>query len=107
MSLLEEPEVGKVYDGTVKRIVDFGAFIEFLPNKEGLCHISKLAPHRVESVTDVLQMNQTVPVKIIEIDKMGRVNLSLIYEGSDNNVREDHRGPRDHRGRDSRGGHRR
>ncbi|TVR00578.1 MAG: polyribonucleotide nucleotidyltransferase [Spirochaetaceae bacterium] len=107
MSLLEEPEVGKVYDGVVKRIVDFGAFIEFLPNKEGLCHISKLSPSRVESVTDVLQMNQSVPVKIIEIDKMGRVNLSLIYEGSDDNVREDHRGPRDGRGRDSRGGHRR
>lgn len=98
MSLLEEPEVGKVYEGVVRRIVDFGAFIEFLPNKEGLCHISKLAGHRVESVSDILQMNQTVPVKIIEIDKMGRVNLSLIYEGSDDNVRQDNRGPG--RGRD-------
>jgi polyribonucleotide nucleotidyltransferase len=111
MALLEEPEVGKVYDGVVKRIVDFGAFIEFLPGKEGLCHISKLAPQRVESVSDVLQMNQSVPVKIIEIDRMGRVNLSLIYEGSDDSVREDNRGPRDRdgRGRDHRpsGGFRR
>jgi polyribonucleotide nucleotidyltransferase len=80
MQLLEEPEVGKVYDGTVKRIVDFGAFIEFLPGKEGLCHISKMADHHVKSVEDVLTLGQEVPVRIIEIDKMGRVNLSLIYE---------------------------
>ncbi len=81
--LLEEPEVGKTYDGIVRRIVDFGAFIEFLPGKEGLCHISKMADHRVNAVSDILQLNQEVPIKIIEIDKMGRVNLSLIYEGSD------------------------
>jgi polyribonucleotide nucleotidyltransferase len=83
MKLLEEPEVGKVYDGVVRRIVDFGAFIEFLPGKEGLCHISKMANYRVQQVSDILEMNQVVPVKIIEIDKMGRVNLSLLYEGSD------------------------
>ena len=82
-SLLEEPEVGKTYDGVVRRIVDFGAFIEFLPGKEGLCHISKMADHRINAVSDILQLNQEVPVRIIEIDKMGRVNLSLIYEGSD------------------------
>ncbi len=80
MSLLEEPEVGKTYDGVVRRIVDFGAFIEFLPGREGLCHISKMADHRVESVEDVLQLGQEVPVKIMEIDKMGRFNLKLIYE---------------------------
>ncbi len=80
MQLLEEPEVGKVYEGTVKRIVDFGAFIEFLPGKEGLCHISKMADHHVKSVEDVLTLGQEIPVRIIEIDKMGRVNLSLIYE---------------------------
>jgi len=83
LSLLEEPEVGKTYDGVVRRIVDFGAFIEFLPGKEGLCHISKMAPGRINQVSDVLQMNQEVPVKIIEIDKMGRVNLSLIYDSDD------------------------
>jgi polyribonucleotide nucleotidyltransferase len=84
MALMEEPELGKVYDGVVRRIVDFGAFIEFLPGKEGLCHISKMANHRVEKVSDVLEMGQEVPVKIIEIDKMGRVNLSLLYEDDGN-----------------------
>ncbi|THB62515.1 MAG: polyribonucleotide nucleotidyltransferase [Spirochaetaceae bacterium] len=83
MGLLEEPEIGKQYDGVVRRIVDFGAFIEFLPGKEGLCHISKMSSDRINDVKDVLQLNQEVPVRIIEIDKMGRVNLSLIYEGSD------------------------
>ena len=80
LKLLEEPEIGKVYDGTVKRIVDFGAFIEFLPGKEGLCHISKMSTQRIDSVSDVLHMNQSVEVAIIEIDKMGRVNLSLADE---------------------------
>ncbi len=80
LQLLEEPEVGRTYDGTVRRLVDFGAFVEYLPGREGLVHISKMAPYRVEKVTDILQMNQEVPVRIIEIDKMGRVNLSLIYD---------------------------
>jgi polyribonucleotide nucleotidyltransferase len=82
MKLLEEPEVGKIYDGVVRRIVDFGAFIEFLPGKEGLCHISKMSEERIGQVSDVLQLNQVVPVKIIEIDKMGRVNLSLLVNKS-------------------------
>ncbi len=77
-SLIVEPEVGKVYTGTVKRIMDFGAFIEFLPGKEGLCHISKLSRRHVESVTDVLEEGQQVPVKLIEIDRLGRINLSHI-----------------------------
>ena len=80
LRLLEEPEVGRTYDAVVRRIVDFGAFVEYLPGREGLVHISKMAPYRVEKVTDILQMNQEVPVRIIEIDKMGRVNLSLIYD---------------------------
>ncbi len=82
LALLEEPEVGRKYDGIVRRIVDFGAFVEFLPGRDGLVHISKMAPHRVEKVTDILQMNQEVPVRILEIDKMGRVNLGLIYDDS-------------------------
>ena len=98
LSLLEEPEIGRTYQGVVRRITDFGAFIEFLPGKEGLCHISKMADHRIESVNDVLEMNQEVPVKIIEIDKMGRVNLSLIYEGADDG------GGRGDGGRGNRGG---
>lgn len=78
LSIIEEPEIGKIYQGTVKRITDFGAFIEILPGKEGLCHISKLSRKRVNSVSDVLKMNQSVPVKLIEIDRMGRINLSYI-----------------------------
>jgi polyribonucleotide nucleotidyltransferase len=83
LSLLQEPEIGKVYDGIVKRIVDFGAFIEFLPGKDGLCHISKMAKTRINSVNDVLSLNQEVRVRIVEIDKMGRVNLALILEDDD------------------------
>lgn len=77
-SIVAEPEVGTVYEGTVKRIMDFGAFVEFLPGKEGLVHISKLARGRVNKVTDVLEEGQEIPVKIVEIDRMGRVNLSYI-----------------------------
>ncbi|MXI86192.1 polyribonucleotide nucleotidyltransferase [Sphaerochaeta halotolerans] len=77
-SIVEEPEVGRIYQGTVKRIMDFGAFIEILPGKEGLCHISKLAKTRVQNVEDVLSVGQSVPVKLIEIDRQGRLNLSYI-----------------------------
>jgi polyribonucleotide nucleotidyltransferase len=98
LSLLEEPEIGKTYQGVVRRITDFGAFIEFLPGKEGLCHISKMADHRINSVHDVLEMNQEVPVRIIEIDKMGRVNLSLIYEGAEDGSSGGGRGDRGDRG---------
>lgn len=78
LSIIEKPEVGKIYHGTVKRIVDFGAFIEILPGKEGLCHISKLSHKRVKQVTDVLQVGQEVDVKLIDIDRMDRLNLSYI-----------------------------
>ncbi len=77
-SIVEEPEVGRIYTGTVKRIMDFGAFIEILPGKEGLCHISKLAKTRVNNVNDVLSVNQVIPVKLVEIDRMGRLNLSYV-----------------------------
>jgi len=106
LQLLEEPEIGATYTGVVKRIVDFGAFIEFLPGREGLCHISKMAPQRINSVEDVLSMGQEVEVKVIEIDKMGRVNLSLIYEGM-NEPRDRGGDDRDHRGGERRGGNNR
>lgn len=77
-SIIEEPEVGKIYQGTVMRIMEFGAFIEILPGKEGLCHISKLSRKRVKNVTDVLSTGQVVPVKLIDIDRQGRLNLSYI-----------------------------
>jgi len=80
LQMMEEPEVGRTYSGVVRRIMDFGAFIEFLPGKEGLCHISKMANRRINSVTDVLSLNQEVQVRIIEIDKMGRVNLAVMHD---------------------------
>lgn len=76
--LIEEPEVGRIYSGSVKRIMDFGAFIEFLPGKEGLCHISKISKDRVATVTDVLKEGQEVKVRLIEQDRMGRLNLSIV-----------------------------
>ncbi len=79
-SLVEEPEVGKWYTGTVKRLMDFGAFVEFLPGKEGLVHISRMAPERVRAVSDVVNEGQEVKVKLVEIDKLGRMNLSMVEE---------------------------
>ncbi len=76
--ICEDPEPGTIYQGTVKRIMDFGAFIEILPGKEGLCHISKLSRNRVEKVSDILKEGQVIPVKLLEVDKMGRLNLSYI-----------------------------
>ena len=73
---VEEPEVGKDYDGVVKRIMDFGAFVEFLPGKEGLLHISKISRDHVDSVSEVLEIGQGVRVRLIEIDRLGRANLA-------------------------------
>jgi len=78
MGIASDPEPGKIYNGTVKRLMDFGAFVEILPGKEGLVHISKLSRQRIEKVTDVLKEGQEIPVKLTEIDKMGRLNLSYI-----------------------------
>ncbi|MDD5731473.1 MAG: polyribonucleotide nucleotidyltransferase [Patescibacteria group bacterium] len=72
-----EPEVGKVYDGKVIKIMDFGAFVEFMPGREGLVHISEISDSRVEKVTDVLKEGQDVKVVLKEIDSMGRMNLSM------------------------------
>lgn len=76
--IAEDPEPGTIYQGTVKSIKDFGAFIEILPGKEGLCHISKLSHGRVEKVTDVLKEGQVIPVKLLEVDQRGRLQLSYI-----------------------------
>jgi polyribonucleotide nucleotidyltransferase len=78
LGIVSDPEVGRIYSGTVKRIMDFGAFVEILPGKEGLVHISKLSRQRIALVTDVLKEGQVIPVKLLEIDKMGRLNLSYI-----------------------------
>ena len=70
-------QVGQQFKGKVTRIMNFGAFVEFLPGKEGMVHISKLAHKRVSKVEDVVKVGDEVPVKVIEIDKQGRINLSL------------------------------
>ncbi|MCL2720074.1 MAG: polyribonucleotide nucleotidyltransferase [Treponema sp.] len=78
LGIASDPEVDRIYNGTVKRIMDFGAFVEILPGKEGLVHISKLSRQRIAQVTDVLKEGQQIPVKLLEIDKQGRLNLSYI-----------------------------
>ncbi len=82
--IVEDPEVGRIYDGVVKRIMDFGAFVEILPGKEGLCHISKLSRTRIANVSDVVKEGQKIPVKLLEVDKMGRLNLSYVDALGDN-----------------------
>ncbi len=75
--IANDPEVGMVYAGTVTRLMTFGAFVEFLPGKEGLVHISKMAWHRVDRVEDVVKEGDHVNVKVVEIDSQGRINLSM------------------------------
>ena len=74
--LIKEPEPGEIYEGTVTRVMNFGAFIEILPGKEGLLHISKMAKERVEKVEDVMNVGDKVIVKVTEIDSQNRINLS-------------------------------
>jgi len=74
--LTKEVEVGGIYTGKVMRIMNFGAFVEILPGKEGLVHISELADHRVANVEDVVSIGDEITVKVTEIDHMGRINLS-------------------------------
>ena len=75
-ALTEEPEIGRIYEGTVKKVLDFGAFVEILPGTDGLVHISQLDNKRVEKVTDVLNEGDTVRVKVLEIDRSGKIRLS-------------------------------
>ncbi len=78
--IVKEPEAGEIYEGKVVRIMDFGAFVELLPGKDGLIHISKLAKGRVEKVTDVVKEGDMVKVEVMEIDDKGRINLRRIEE---------------------------
>jgi len=116
LGLMAEPEVGKIYTGTVKTIVDFGAFVEYLPGKDGLLHISELEHYRVGNVEDVLQVGDELEVKLVEIDsRTGKVRLSrkallpAPEGGSDDGSRGERRGGgggRDRRGGGGRGGRR-
>lgn len=85
-AIAKDVEVGEVYLGTVVRIMPFGAFVELLPGKDGLVHISKLANERVEKVEDVVNIGDKIMVKVTEIDDKGRINLTrkgLIPEKDD------------------------
>ncbi len=75
--IVAEPEIGTVYDAVVKKIVDFGAFVAYMPGREGLVHVSQIADERVEDVSAYLEEGQEIKVKLIDIDKQGRVKLSM------------------------------
>ena len=116
-SLTQEPEIGKVYKGKVRRVEAYGAFVEILPGQDGLVHISELAPYRVRQTTDVVKDGDEVTVKIIAVDPMGKIKLSrkqalskeeldaemaMAPAGGGDDDRGDDRGPRGPR--DDRGG---
>jgi polyribonucleotide nucleotidyltransferase len=107
----ELPEVGKTYQATVKKIMEFGAFVEILPGKEGLVHISQLDTKRVEKVEDLFKVGDTLEVKLMLIDSEGRLNLSrkALLPGGENAHEEMKKarerrssGPRDSHRSDSR-----
>ncbi|MFP4192667.1 MAG: polyribonucleotide nucleotidyltransferase, partial [Candidatus Hydrogenedentota bacterium] len=77
-AITASPEIGQIYTGSVSRIMNFGAFVSFMGGKEGLVHISELAPGHVREVTDVVNVGDEIKVKLVEIDKMGRLNLSKV-----------------------------
>ncbi len=78
LAIAKDPEVGEEYTGKVVRILDFGAFVEIAPGKDGMIHISKLSKERVEKVTDVVNVDDVVTVKVIKIDEKGRIDLRLV-----------------------------
>jgi polyribonucleotide nucleotidyltransferase len=75
--IVAEPEVGVIYPGKVVKVVDFGAFVNFLGSRDGLVHISELAPHRVSKVADVVKLGDAVKVKVLGFDDRGKVKLSM------------------------------
>jgi len=77
VSIIAEPEVGKIYEGTVVKVMDFGAFVNFLGKRDGLVHISALAPERIEKVTDICEEGDIVKVKVMGLDDRGKVRLSM------------------------------
>jgi len=83
--LTKEPEVGEVYEGKVTRIMSIGAFVEYLPGKEGLVRISEISNDRVNRIEDVVKVGDKVTVKIAEVDRQGRVNLSMRAVNEDGN----------------------
>jgi polyribonucleotide nucleotidyltransferase len=88
--LTEDVEVGRIYTGKVKRIMNFGAFCEIMPGKEGLVHVSELADKYVSKVDEVVKIGDEFPVKVIEIDEQGRINLSKKRAAPDRGEKSDH-----------------
>ncbi|HMZ92092.1 MAG TPA: S1 RNA-binding domain-containing protein, partial [Pseudomonadales bacterium] len=76
-AITDEPEIGRIYTGIVVRIVDFGAFVNFMPGRDGLVHISQITDQRVESVGDYLKVGDEVQVKVLDVDNRGRIKLSI------------------------------
>ncbi len=76
-AITQEPEIGKIYEGTVRKLANFGAFCEILPGKDGLCHVSEVSEGFVKNVTDYLRVGDVVPVKVIGVDDQGKVSLSI------------------------------
>ena len=108
--IAKDPQVGDTFEGKVVRIMPFGAFIEYAPGKDGMLHISKMANERVEKVEDVMNIGDTVPCKIAEIDSQGRINLlrtDIVYEDESMPVRRPPRRDGDRGGRGDRSGRRR
>ncbi|MFN3510347.1 MAG: S1 RNA-binding domain-containing protein, partial [Tsuneonella troitsensis] len=96
--IVEEAEVGKIYDGKVVNIVDFGAFVNFMGGKDGLVHVSEMRNERVEKPTDVVSEGQEVKVKVLEIDPRGKVRLSMrVVDQETGEELEDTRPPREPR----------
>jgi len=80
-SIVKEIEIGEIFQGTVRKIMDFGAFVDILPGQSGLVHISKFVPYQIKSVKDVVKEGDIIPVKVTGIDEQGRINLSAIEAG--------------------------
>ncbi|MEQ7874649.1 polyribonucleotide nucleotidyltransferase [Sphingomonas sp. ASV193] len=99
LGIVQEPEVGTIYTGKVANIVDFGAFVTFMPGKDGLVHVSEIKNERVENVRDVLSEGQEVKVKLLEVDPRGKVRLSMRVVDQETGAElEDTRPPREDRG---------
>jgi len=79
--ITKEVEIGETYEGKVKRILEFGAFVEILPDQTGLVHISKFVPYRIKNVEEVVKIGDIIPVKVVSIDEQGRINLSAMEAG--------------------------
>jgi polyribonucleotide nucleotidyltransferase len=110
IGITAEAEVGKVYSGKVANLVDFGAFVTFMPGKDGLVHVSEIKNERVENVRDALTEGQDVKVKVLEIDQRGKVRLSMRVvdqetgaELEDSRPKREDRGPREGGERSDRG----